>query len=527
MRKRVFICFVIAAIVLPFAAGIAAEALTQPHPEKVTLESDRTVNIRSGPGTQYAQIGEAYPGANFFFTGTVENEFYQILYPSIYSDSGYEMGYVMQRLSGVSPVTSQDTILSSSIGDVMVARDAQIYLDAVLSIPSKGTTSVGGNMPYAGVSPGGSYAVLLNRTNDKGEEVLWIGYVSADEIGDESANDGPAVVRTNADGQWKYILEGGGAMVLGYHEYPTGDLVIPGSMDGHAVTSVSAEAFLYCERLTGVVIPEGVTSIGNEAFAGCFGLTHVTIPDSVTRIGEKAFETCRRLTSVNIPEGVRTIEEGTFFAGGLTSVMIPSSVTSIVSNPFVGCPLESIGVSSRNPAYEQIGGVLFDKRDKTLVSYPSARKGAYAIPEGVLRIGTDAFRYGADLTEITIPDSVTAIDAMAFNLCKSLTGVTIPGSVTSIGESAFSACNSLTTLAILDGVTSIGDRAFCLCDNLTIVTIPASVTAIGEDAFIKHGRWGRAADSVLYEGLTLTVTGGSFAEQYAKDNNIPYVLFEK
>ena len=36
-------------------------------------------------------------------------------------------------------------------------------------------------------------------------------------------------------------------------------------------------AFLGCENLTTITIPESVTSIGSEAFRGCTGLTAVTI----------------------------------------------------------------------------------------------------------------------------------------------------------------------------------------------------------------------------------------------------------
>lgn len=477
-----------------------------PYREKVTLVNNQTVNIRSGPGTQFQQIGEVYPGASFYFTGVVENDFYQILYPNIKNnpqynttadvgpEAFYTVAYVMRSLADVSPVGPEDSIFSSLVGNLKVKPRARIYLDDALSKEAKGAFADENCVPFAGRAPNGAYAVLFERVSSKGELVLWVGFVSPNDVNGETPlfeveaaiedeEDSDWVVLTDASGQWKYVLEHGGATVVGYYEYPTGDLVIPGELDGHAVTSVGGEIFLYCENLKSVVIPEGVTSIGNEAFAGCIGLSSVTIPNSVTSIGKKAFEMCRGLTGVNIPESVTTIGEEAFAACGLTSVMIPSSVTSIVDNPFLGCPLKKIGVSSRNPAYEQIDGVLFDRRQKILVSYPSDREGAYRIPEGTLRIETDAFRYCLDLTDITIPGSVTAIDTRAFNRCDSLTGVTIPGSVTSIGESAFSACDGLTSLVIQDGVTGIGERAFAWC-GLTHVVIPDSVTSIGDSAFL-------------------------------------------
>jgi hypothetical protein len=83
--------------------------------------------------------------------------------------------------------------------------------------------------------------------------------------------------------------------------------------------------------------------------------------------------------------------------------------------------------------------------------------------------------------------------------------------VTSIGSSAFSGCSSLTGVTIPEGVTSIGSYAFNNCSSLTTVTIPSSVTGIGNKAFANCGNF------------TFHVPAGSFAEQCAKENNIPFV----
>ncbi|MCB6104587.1 leucine-rich repeat domain-containing protein, partial [Flavobacterium psychrophilum] len=98
----------------------------------------------------------------------------------------------------------------------------------------------------------------------------------------------------------------------------------------YIVTAIGEDAFIHCNNLTSVTIPNSVTTIGDYVFADCSGLTSVTIPNSVITINRGAFGGCSGLTSVTIPNSVTDIENGAFFScSGLTSVTIPNSVTTI------------------------------------------------------------------------------------------------------------------------------------------------------------------------------------------------------
>ena len=72
--------------------------------------------------------------------------------------------------------------------------------------------------------------------------------------------------RTDASGQWKYVLQDDSVTVMGCVKNPSGDLAIPFELDGYPVTRIGYDAFSLCFGLTGVTIPEGITSIGYGAF---------------------------------------------------------------------------------------------------------------------------------------------------------------------------------------------------------------------------------------------------------------------
>ena len=262
------------------------------------------------------------------------------------------------------------------------------------------------------------------------------------------------------------------------------ELVIPYKIDGVEITTLnSGSGFTsildgVTDKITKVILPNSIVTIADYAFVYCSSLTSINIPNSVTSIRDYAFSECTSLTSINIPNSVTSIGIGAFNrCSSLTSVNIPNSVTSIGGNAFSKCT----SLTSIN------------------------------IPNSVTSIEHNAFEY-CPLKSINIPNSVTSIGYFAFMNCTSLTSINIPNSVTSIADYAFVYCSSLTSINIPNSVTSIGMGAFNGCSSLTSVNIPNSVTSIGETAFDSI-----SSDAVFY------VEQGSYAETYAKENNIQFV----
>ena len=207
--------------------------------------------------------------------------------------------------------------------------------------------------------------------------------------------------------------------------------------------------YVHKDMITSVEIEEKVTEIGDYAFFNMDGITSVSIPGSVNRIGASAFAFCEELATINIP----------------------SSVTVIGHEALTSCAaMTSITVDTENLSYMSIDGVLFSKDGKTLITFPSGKRGSYIIPETVETIGRSAFLYCIRLSSVTISNSVTTISDENFVWCPFLTSVTISNSVLHIGYLVFSYCYQLTTINIPASVTFIGDQAFSACSSLSEIT---------------------------------------------------------
>lgn len=106
------------------------------------------------------------------------------------------------------------------------------------------------------------------------------------------------------------------------------------------------------------------------------------------------------------------------------------------------------------------------------------------IPNGVLKIGNQAFAYNQDLASIEIPNSVKEIGWNVFYRCDALASVIIPNSVEKM-SSAFYYSLGLQTVHLPENsnYTTIESQTFEGCSSLESLTISANIKNIQSAAF--------------------------------------------
>lgn len=207
-------------------------------------------------------------------------------------------------------------------------------------------------------------------------------------------------------------------------------------------------------------------------------------------------------------------------------------------------PILNVSASSTVYTYEGYSYTLEDNNNAYICGWDNSTD-TLVIPSkldgnDVFGISNFAFQNNTYLTAVnfTGADYLKSIGMMAFCGCTGLSGnITVLGGVSAVSLGAFQECTSIeffdyraNTIAIpaqccyncsslkrvniADGVQRIDSFAFANCYLLEYIKIPISVTSINANAFTNC------------RNLVIYCYTGSYAQQYAEDKGIEYVLID-
>lgn len=195
------------------------------------------------------------------------------------------------------------------------------------------------------------------------------------------------------------------------------------------------------------VVKDDTQEIDNNAFYGCAFLRSVALPASITKIGDEAFAHCI----------------------SLNSVYIPPMVEKLGKNPFVD--LDSKVLKNQSAAFVVDAKILYNAERSRLISCLTDAT-MIIVPKTVTTIGSLAFSRRSKLKKVQLPEGLERIGRDAFSDCNALEEITIPASVKTIDPYAFASCDGLKKVSFLGIPEHIARTTFSDCDNLMSIIVP-------------------------------------------------------
>ena len=327
-----------------------------------------------------------------------------------------------------------------------------------------------------------------------------------------------------------------------------------------SLEAILSEAFNKCQSLPEVILHEGIHTIQPSAFGDCVAVSKVELSKAVmdtidakwfrsrfnnvdlnflwlsgkTNFDERVGELCTKsilrkkdeyAAKIIRENGAQAMESYLPLLGKVSVEALDRLITDSSTEGAAEVTAVLLDWKTRSFAPVEIELAAEDKIEKelgikanTVADWRNVFR--FSMVDGKVVISA----YKGNDTEVTIPAKIGKNDVSGFclchyqgrkmtneDLCGKITRVTIEQGVMRIDDRAFMKCRSLRFLEIPSSVTFIGYWAFFLCEALEELWIPASVTEI---------HWGAISNCPK---LTIHAPAGSYAEQYAKENNIPFV----
>ena len=249
-----------------------------------------------------------------------------------------------------------------------------------------------------------------------------------------------------------------------------------------------SNVFPWAKEIESVEIPDSVEIIGDRCFAFISSLKSVTATNVIS-VGEHAFLANHNLENVNLGSNLNVVKKGAFQVTENLKTFDFTNVKEVGEDAFWNSGLTKV---TNLQDIKIIGENAFEA-----TPWLFAQEGDFVIINGSLQL------YKGEKKIVVIPDEVKSIDG-AF----------------SQRSYEYKYPIDVHEIYIPDSVESISSYSFFSQDNVTIY-IPDSVTSIE----ISYGS--KRNDGIDSSGIgTIVTTAGSYAEQFAKENGIPYEIVD-
>ena len=335
------------------------------------------------------------------------------------------------------------------------------------------------------------------------------------------------------------------------------------------VRAINEKAFIECDSIVSLELPESITYLGYYSFAWCTNLERINLPSSIQRMGSYLFQGCHKLKFIYLNsttifsiintrlKTIAALSYASYYLEGsyddevreCYKRYIKSQRKRLISQNKDNTALFSYLCNEKIIPFDEIEKYLYFDLEVTVKAILLEYKRAMSTPENIAKLERDNNRkfeiafgatptvteakkewnfyynhkglytitsYRGVETSLIIPGKigkteVSDIGHYDFQGYKGLITLTISGEIKRIGDSAFRGCVNLLNVIFCEGVEEIGFGSFDHCISLESVTVPGTVNSIHKGAFSHCDK------------LTFYVTAGSCAEEYAKSNGIKIV----
>lgn len=273
--------------------------------------------------------------------------------------------------------------------------------------------------------------------------------------------------------------------------------------------TIESSAFLDCDNLKSISLPDGIEDVGSKAFYDCNKLTDINLPNSLISIGANAFpiDWAQKLPS----------ENGIIYIGKTAYCLAPNP------KPVSELKFKDGTISIASKLIPEAYGA-----SESVVAFRNAIK-RIVFPSSLLYIGdkTDCWGYCfqnlKNLEEVELNDGLLMIGHYAFDCSEKLDINHWPESLKYIGARAFRG-TKIGSLTLTKNLEYVGYQSFTGCKFLYEVNLKSKRLFVGSETAHLTDPFAVDAEYCFLSGEGLeTVTIGSGVERIPPDF-LPYSM---